>query len=218
MDIMMNRRSILRSAAGIGAGAALTTAVPFTIATDTTDTTTTVTTTVAGTPATFADSHNWPVGRDWSDSGYQSPLHIRPDSPHYKAVFEFMRRSKDRRDEWRPGVGQHCIEWVWALPEPMREAYIALFNDITGAWQTHIKNEMSNVLCGWVSAQGVTCENEDGEWIPATEDQMCDALSQPTTMAAAIMAMCEALELPIGAWLNAKDAVALERAAKACNR
>jgi len=212
MDSMMNRRSILRGAAGIGAGAALTTAVPFTTTTATTDTTDAPTQPIAPTPATFPAAKPWPVGHAWGGSS-TGALHISPDSPHYNAVFEFMRRSNDRREEWRPGVGQHCIDWVWELPEPMRDAMIALFNDITRAWQTHIANTMSNVLYSWVFAQGV-CEDEDGEYVPATASEMCNALSQPTTMAAAIMAMCEELEMPISAWLNDKDAVALERAAK----
>jgi len=97
----------------------------------------------------------------------------------------------------------------------MCEAYIALFNDVSGAWRAHIANVMSNALYSWVFAQGVTCEDDDGDYVPATEEEMCDALSQPTTMAAAIMAMCEELGMPIDAWLNGKDAVALDRAAKA---
>jgi len=207
MDTLMNRRSILRGAAGIGATAALTTAVPFTTTTtDTTDTTTAPTQAIAPTLAMFAAAKPWPEGDDWDELALRrSAFVIRPESPGYDTVLEALRSAHQLRHAWTPGVVQYTIEWVWALPAPMRDAFMGLIENISRSWQVHIENAMSNVLYSWVFAQGVTCEDDDGDYVPATASEMCDALSQPTTMAAAIMAMCEALDMPIDAWLNGKD-------------
>jgi hypothetical protein len=142
-----------------------------------------------------------------------TPLHISPDSSDYDVVFEAIRRRKRTqatREAARAQLPRH-MNWIWDLPEPLRDGILALVDDIYYGYTARLATGLSNAYYAWVSDQ-LGELGEDADRHPDANVER--ALRTPATMAELLMRIDAVLPMmPLPAWLDEQDAAILKRVA-----